>query len=94
MCSSDLERKWGKKPEGIFYDSYKLAKSFRDGLQKALWVHKDNPNKEYLREALRKMNADPKSKEIIQKKVGQQPCQWTRYRDTEKRQNRHWVKVK
>ena len=65
-----FERKWGKKPEGVFYDSYKLAKSFRDGLQKALWVHKDNPNKEYLREALRKMNADPKSREIIQKKVG------------------------
>ena len=36
-----FERKWGKKPEGVFYDSYKLAKSFRDGLQKALWVHKD-----------------------------------------------------
>ena len=65
-----FERKWGKQPEGVFYDSYKLAKSFRDGLQKALWVHKDNPNKEYLREALRKMNADPKSREIIQKKVG------------------------
>ena len=62
-----FERKWGKKPEGVFYDSYKLAKSFRDGLQKALWVHKDNPNKEYLREALRKMNADPKSRDYSKK---------------------------
>ena len=26
------------KPESDLYDAYKLVKSFRDGLQKALWV--------------------------------------------------------
>jgi hypothetical protein len=65
-----FEKKWGREPEGAFYNSYKLAKSFRDGLQKALWVHKDNPNKEILRDALTRMNENPESVEIIKNKVG------------------------
>ena len=65
-----FEKKWGREPEGAFYNSYKLAKSFRDGLQKALWVHKNNPNKEILRDALTRMNENPESVEIIKNKVG------------------------
>ena len=65
-----FEKKWDRKPEGAFYNSYKLAKSFRDGLQKALWVHKNNPNKEILRDALTRMNENPESVEIIKNKVG------------------------
>ena len=34
------------KPNSDLYDAYKLVKSFRDGMQKALWVGKGNPNKE------------------------------------------------
>ena len=42
-----FEKRWGVAPSGEFYDAYKLVKSFRDGLQKAIWVNKGN-------EALRK----------------------------------------
>jgi len=42
-----FEARWGVAPSGEFYDAYKLVKSFRDGLQKAIWVNKGN-------EALRK----------------------------------------
>lgn len=65
-----FEKKWGVKPSGDFYDAYKLVKSFRDGLQKALWVRKDNPNAKRLQEALEKMSKDPKATAAIQKKVG------------------------
>jgi len=53
-----------------FYAAYKLAKSFRDGLQKALWVRKGNPNTERLRAALREMANDPESVKAIQAAVG------------------------
>jgi hypothetical protein len=66
-----FEDLWGVKPEGDFYDAYKLVKSFRDGLQKALWVHKDNPNMEVLRDALNRMVNDPDAIMTIQSKVGQ-----------------------
>lgn len=65
-----FEKWYGVKPEGDFYDAYKLVKSFRDGLQKALWVRKDNPNAKKLQEALREMSKDPKATKAIQKKVG------------------------
>jgi len=65
-----FENRWGKAPSGKFYDSYKLVKSFRDGLQKALWVRKGNPNTEKLRAALTKMTNDPTSRAIIEKNVG------------------------
>ena len=44
----------GVRNPKVFFMTHTNSKSFRDGLQKALWVHKDNPNKEYLREALQK----------------------------------------
>ena len=65
-----FEQRWGVAPSGEFYDAYKLVKSFRDGLQKALWVRSDNPNAERLQQALSDMAADPISSSVIEKKVG------------------------
>lgn len=65
-----FEQRWGVAPSGDFYNAYKLVKSFRDGLQKALWVRKDNPNAKKLQDALREMSKDPKATKAIQKKVG------------------------
>lgn len=61
---------YGVEPSGDFYDSYRLVKSFRDGLQKALWMSKDNPNLNKVREALTKMSKDPTSISTIKEKVG------------------------
>ena len=69
-----FKKRWGVEPAGAFYDSYNLSKSFRDGLQKALWVRKGNPNTETLRTALTKMAEDPASRAVIEKNVGQ--YQW------------------
>ena len=55
---------------GEMYDAYKLVKSFRDGMQKALWVRKDNPNRDHLVKSLTAMSRDPKAVAAIQKKVG------------------------
>ena len=65
-----FDEKWGVAPSGPFYDAYKLVKSFRDGLQKALWVRKGNPNLGQLREALLLMSVDEESMANIRKKVG------------------------
>ena len=65
-----FEKRWGVKPSGDFYNAYKLVKSFRDGLQKALWVRKDNPNAERLQNALTEMIKNPSATAAIEKKVG------------------------
>tara|TARA_B100002019_G_C21269979_1_gene601650 strand:+ start:722 stop:1780 length:1059 start_codon:yes stop_codon:yes gene_type:complete len=52
------------------YDAYKLVKAFRDGMQKALWVRKGNPNTAYLVATLSQMAESTESKLAIQKKVG------------------------
>lgn len=57
-------------PTGDLADAYKLVKSFRDGLQKALWVNKDNPNRDKLIAALEQVSTNPESIKKIQKKVG------------------------
>lgn len=62
--------KWGVRPTGTFYNAYKLVKSFRDGMQKALWVRKGNPHTDALRRALHALSNDPESIAAIQKKVG------------------------
>jgi len=69
-----FEQRWGVAPSGDLYDAYKLVKSFRDGLQKALWVNKGNPNREKLVLALNKVASNPESIKKIQKKVGK--YQW------------------
>ena len=64
------EKAYGVKPSGDFYDAYVLAKSFRDGLQKALWIRKGNPNRDRIVAALTEMSQNPESIKAIQKKVG------------------------
>lgn len=51
--------KWGKAPSGDFYDAYLLVKNFRDVLQKSMWVDKNNPNADKIRQAVRDMLKDP-----------------------------------
>jgi hypothetical protein len=65
-----FEKRWGAKPDGDFYAAYKLMKSFRDVLQKALWVRTGNPNVERLRNVLRQVATDQQSKAAIQESVG------------------------
>jgi hypothetical protein len=65
-----FEQRWGVAPSGEFYDAYKLVKSFRDGMQKALWVNAGNPNAEELQRALTEMANNPESIAIIEGKVG------------------------
>jgi hypothetical protein len=62
--------RWGVAPSGDMYGAYKLVKSFRDGMQKALWVNAGNPNKQKLVDALTAMANDPTAVANIQKKVG------------------------
>jgi hypothetical protein len=61
-------------PEGDLYAAYKLVKSFRDGMQKALWVGKNNPNKAKLIAALKQVATNPESVSAVEKKVGK--YQW------------------
>jgi len=65
-----FEKYYFEKPSGEFYNAYKLVKSFRDGLQKALWVRKDNPNAPMLQAALVAMTQNTDSRLRIEKKVG------------------------
>ena len=65
-----FEEKYGVAPSGDFYDAYVLVKSFRDGLQKAIWANKDNPNSAKLQAALTAMSQDAGAMANIAKKVG------------------------
>lgn len=66
-----FEQKWGVRPSGEFYDAYKLVKSFRDGLQKAIWINKGNPElRDRLRKAMTDMANDPESMAAIEAKNG------------------------
>ena len=66
-----FEARWGVAPSGEFYDAYKLVKSFRDGLQKAIWVNKGNPElRDRLVDAMNRMVADPESVAAIEAKNG------------------------
>lgn len=62
--------KWGEKPKGQFYESYMLVKNYRDMLQKALWMGKDNPNTVKVTLALLDMLEDKEAMKAINKKVG------------------------
>lgn len=64
-------QRWGVMPSGEFYDAYNLVRSFRDGLQKALWVSADNPHRDRLVAALTEMANNPESVAIIEANVGQ-----------------------
>ena len=66
-----FEQQWGVAPSGELYDAYKLVKSFRDGLQKAIWINTGNPNRRELIDALTAMVNDAESMAVIESKVGQ-----------------------
>ncbi len=66
-----FEARWGVAPSGEFYDAYKLVKSFRDGLQKAIWINKGNPElRDRLIKAMTAMANDPESMAAIEAKNG------------------------
>jgi len=66
-----FEARWGVRPSGEFYDAYKLVKSFRDGLQKAIWINKGNDElRDRLRAAMTAMANDPESMAAIEAKNG------------------------
>jgi len=65
-----FEQKWGVPPSGEFYNAYVLVKSFRDGLQKAIWANKGNPNSARLQAALTAMTQDETAMANIVAKVG------------------------
>ena len=66
-----FEERWGVAPSGEFYDAYKLVKSFRDGLQKAIWINKGNDElRDRLRAAMTAMANDPESMAAIEAKNG------------------------
>lgn len=65
-----FKKKWGVDPKGEFYDSYLLVKSYRDVLQKSLWVGKNNPNAQSLIDALNRMITDQTSIAEIEKDSG------------------------
>jgi len=62
--------KWGQAPSGELYDAYAMIHSWRDAIQKALWVNKGNPNTEKYRQACREMVANPESVKIFHEKIG------------------------
>lgn len=62
--------KWGVAPSGEFYNAYKLVKGFRDGLQKAIWIKKDSPDRAKILAALEQVASNPESIAAIQKNVG------------------------
>ena len=64
------QQRWNEPPSGPLYDAYRLVKSFRDGMQKALWVRKDNPNLAQLRDALAQLAASEESMAVIRERVG------------------------
>jgi hypothetical protein len=65
-----FEQVHGVAPSGEFWEAFELVRNFRDVMQKALWVNKDNPNTPKLVAAFKAMAADPKSMEKIYVKTG------------------------
>ena len=66
-----FEARWGVAPSGEFYDAYKLVKSFRDGLQKAIWVNKGNEGlRKRMISAMYAMKNDTDSMAAIEAKNG------------------------
>ena len=65
-----FKAKWGVYPSGDFYDAYTMIHTWRDSIQKALWVNKGNPNTEILRTACTQMANNPESAQIFEKKIG------------------------
>ena len=71
-----FEKTWGEAPKGEMYDAYRLAQTWNDAVQKAIWIQKDNPRKADIVAALRKMLADPESQAALKKANGGSVYQW------------------
>lgn len=65
-----FKAKWGKYPSGDLYNAYVMIHTWRDALQKALWVNKGNPNTELLRTACTQMVNNPESRAVFEQKIG------------------------
>jgi hypothetical protein len=65
-----FKAKWGEYPKGDLYDAYTMIHTWRDSIQKALWVHKNNPYTTKYRLACQQMANNPESIEIFHKKIG------------------------
>jgi len=65
-----FKAKWGMEPFGDLYDAYTMIHTWRDSIQKALWVNKGNPNTEKFRLACTQMSQNPESIAILEKKIG------------------------
>jgi len=61
---------WKEEPKGDFYHAYILSKSYRDVLQKSLWVRKDNSNVNKLITAFNDMINDDEAMNRIYEKTG------------------------
>jgi len=64
------EAKWGQAPSGELYDAYTMIHTWRDSIQKALWVNKGNPNTDRLRLACKQMAENPDSIAVFLDKIG------------------------
>jgi len=64
---------YGVDPSGEVYDAYRLNQAYRDGLQKAIFTHKDNPYKDDMNKAISKMLEDKDAVARLQKKLGNYP---------------------
>jgi hypothetical protein len=65
------KKKWGVAPSGEMYDAYLLVKSYRDVLQKSLWMDKGSVNAPKVIAALKSMSEDPESVSEINKDTGE-----------------------
>lgn len=65
-----FERTHNTKPAGPLYEAYKLSRNFRDVMQKAIWINKNNPNRSKIVAALNRMLEDPKALEALEKSTG------------------------
>lgn len=65
-----FEKRWGVKPSGDFYDAYRLVTSYRDGVNKAIWINSGSSHTEKLLEAMRQVATNPDSVKAVKKKVG------------------------
>ena len=65
-----FKSKWGVYPSGELYDAYLMIKTWRDSIQKALWVGKGAPRTEQFRLACKQMSENPESIAILEKKIG------------------------
>lgn len=65
-----FEKTHKTKPTGPLYEAYRLSRNFRDVLQKAIWINKNNPNRNKIVEALKEMIKDPEAISALEKDTG------------------------